>query len=179
MSNPNPPPAAVPAPRWALWIGLAALALYAVFLARHTVVVAGGSDSSGYLNSARLFAVGKLVTPLPVPADFPPPSRDEVPHFLPQGFFPDRQQPAILTPTYPTGLPLQFALASRLLGWTVGPWFVLLGSAVGAVGLCYLLGRELGLPFSLAAAGAVMLAAFPVFLFTSIQPLSDTPATAW
>lgn len=179
MSNPNPPSVAAPSPRWVRWIGVAALALFAAFLARHTVVVAGGSDSSGYLNSARLFAAGRLVTPLRVPADFPRPSRDEIMHYCPQGFYPGRHQHELLTPTYPTGLPLQYALAGRLLGWNAGPWFVVLGSAVAAVGLCYLLGRELGLPASLASAGAVMLGAFPVFLFTSIQPLSDTPATTW
>ena len=43
------------------WLGLLALAAYAVFLARNTAVVAGGSDSSGYLNSARLFAEGKFL----------------------------------------------------------------------------------------------------------------------
>jgi len=36
------------------------LALYAAFLSRHTAVVAGGADSSGYLNSARLFREGNL-----------------------------------------------------------------------------------------------------------------------
>lgn len=179
MSNPNPPSTAAARPRWAGWIGFAALALYAALLARHTVVVAGGSDSSGYLNSARLFAAGALVTPLRVPADFPPRTRDEITHFCPQGFFPDRRQPEILTPTYPNGLPLHYALAGKLLGWTAGPWLVVVGSAVAAVGLTFLLGRELGLSLGLAATGALIFGTFPVFLFTSIQPLSDTPATAW
>jgi 4-amino-4-deoxy-L-arabinose transferase-like glycosyltransferase len=56
---------------------------------------------------------------------------------------------------------------------------VVLAAAAAAVWLCYLAARELGLSRALAASGAVMLAAFPVFIFTSIQPLSDTPATAW
>jgi 4-amino-4-deoxy-L-arabinose transferase-like glycosyltransferase len=45
--------------------------------------------------------------------------------------------------------------------------------------LCYLVARELDISTWLAVAGAVVLAAFPVFIFTSIQPLSDTLATTW
>jgi hypothetical protein len=56
MSNPNPPAAAACHPRTVVWIGCLALALYGGFLSYHTTVVAGGADSSGYLNSAKLFA---------------------------------------------------------------------------------------------------------------------------
>jgi hypothetical protein len=52
-------------------------------------------------------------------------------------------------------------------------------AATSAVWLCYLVARELGLSAGLAAAGAIILGVFPVFLFTSVQTLSDTPATAW
>ncbi len=179
MSNPNPPSTAAIAPRWGWWIGIAALGLYLGWLARLTVIVAGGSDSSGYLNSARLFAEGRLMTELRVPSEFPRPTWAEAVHFTPQGFFADRRQPGMLTPTYPTGLPLQYALAARLFGWTAGPWLVVLGSACAALWLCYLLGRELGLPRTLAVTGSLLLGVFPVFIFTSFQPLSDTPATTW
>src|SRR5258708_38897947 len=39
---------------------------YAVFLRRYTSPYAGGSDSSGYLNSAALLLRGRLTTPKPV-----------------------------------------------------------------------------------------------------------------
>ncbi|MSU50731.1 MAG: hypothetical protein EXS37_16860 [Opitutus sp.] len=178
MSNPNPPAPAAAEPLWCRWLLVIALAGYAIFLARHTAVVAGGSDSSGYLNSARLFAEGRLLTDLRAPAEFGPRGSLDPMHFLPQGFFPFTD-PARLTPTYPTGLPLHFALAGKFFGWTVGPWLVVLLAAIAAVGLCFAAGRELGLTVELAATGAVTLAAFPVFIFTSVQPLSDTLATAW
>lgn len=175
MSNPNAPTR----PR-AWWRGLGAIALlgYAVFLAFHSAPVAGGSDSSGYLNSARLLAAGKLLTDLRSPPEFGPAASLDPMHFLPQGFFPARE-PGRLTPTYPTGLPLHFAAAGKLLGWKLGPLAVMLLAGISAVWLCYQAARDLGVDRSLAGAGAVALAVCPVFLFTSIQPLSDTLATAW
>ncbi len=195
MSNPNPPQAvnlpstareparteassqAAPAPRWFVILTIVALAAYAVFLSVNTTVVAGGADSSGYLNSARLLAAGQLQTELRIPAEFPP-STVSRRHFSPQGFnlFPDNPH---LAPTYPTGLPLHLAAAGRVLGWQAGGFLVLMLAATGAVWLCYQTARELGIDHTLAAAAAVMLAAFPVFIFTSVQTLSDTLATTW
>lgn len=178
MSNPNPPAATVRAPRWVQWLGVLALAGYAFFLARHSAIVAGGSDSSGYLNSARLLARGQLFTDLRAPAEFGARGTVNPMHFLPQGFFPTPDKTR-LTPTYPTGLPLHLALTGKLLGWETGPALLVLLAATGAVALCYLVAREVGVSVPLALAGAVVLAAFPVFVFTAVQPLSDTLATTW
>jgi len=178
MSNPNPPAALIRAPRWVRWLGLFALAGYAFFLSHHSAIVAGGSDSSGYLNSARLLAHGRLVTALRIPAEFGAHGTVNPMHFLPQGFFPAPDK-ARLTPTYPTGLPLLLALAGKLLGWETGPALLALLAATGALALCYLVAREAGVSVPLALAGAGVLAAFPVFIFTSVQPLSDTLATTW
>lgn len=174
------PPTTVPAgaPRWATWIALALFAVYGVFLAVTMSVAAGGSDSSGYLNSARLLASGQLQTDLRVPPEFGSPTEVNRYHFSPQGFGQFARNPR-LPPSYPTGLPLHFALAGRVFGWEVGPRLVQLLAALGAVALGFAAARELGLCRRLAAAGAVMLAVFPVFIFTSIQTLSDTLATTW
>jgi hypothetical protein len=166
------------APQCFTWLALLALAGYAVFLAGSITIAAGGSDSSGYLNSARLLASGRLQGEQRVPEEFGPLDRLDLVWFTPLGFFPHPNNPH-LPPTYPPGLPLHFALAAILTGWTVGPWLVLTGSALAAVCLCYCVARELGLDRWLAAAGAGALATCPVFLFTSIQPLSDTVATTW
>jgi len=62
MDFPHTPPR--PAPAW--WRGPAAatavlaLALYALLLAWNAEAVAGGSDSSGYMNHARLLASGHV-----------------------------------------------------------------------------------------------------------------------
>ncbi len=178
MSNPNPSVPPVRAPRWIVWLGLAALAGYAVFLARNSTVAAGGSDSSGYLNSARLLAAGRLATEVRVPAELGGPAGLFRPDFQPLGFRATAESPRMV-PTYPVGLPLHLAIAGKILGWSWGPLLCGLSAAVAAVWLCYAVGRELGLAVSLAAAAAVVLAACPVLLYTSIQPLSDTLATAW
>ena len=177
MSNPKPP-----SPRRTRVFAVVLLALlagYGVWLGMRAVVVAGGADSSGYLNSARLLAAAQGFTPLQVPAEFGGPGAVPPIHFTPVGFFPRSGHPADLAPTYPSGLPLQFAVAGRWLGWTAGPLAVMLAAALGALWLTYLLGRELGLAPELAATGATLLAASPGFVFTSVQPLSDTPATTW
>lgn len=171
-------PGVATGPRWFLWFALAVLAAYGVFLGTTMSVVAGGADSSGYLNSARLLASGQLQTELRVPAEFGSPTSVDRFHFSPQGFVKFAVSPR-LPPSYPTGLPLHFALAGKLFGWEVGPLLVQLLAALGAVVLCYASARELGVPWALAATGAVMLASFPVFIFTSIQTLSDTLATTW
>lgn len=178
MSNPNPPIHFVRAPRWLVWLGIVALAGYGVFIERNYSVVAGGSDSSGYLNSARLLAAGQLQTEVRAPAEFGPVSTLNRMHFLPLGFWPFPND-SKFTPTYPTGLPLHFALAGKISDWITGPRLVGLFAALGAVWLCYAVGRELGLDARLAAVGAVVLAVCPVFLFTSFQPMSDTLAGTW
>jgi len=166
------------APRWFRWVAGLALAVYGVFLGSTMSVAAGGSDSSGYLNSARLLAEGRLQTDLRVPPEFGRPTDVNRFHFSPQGFGQFAVNPR-LPPSYPTGLPLHFALAGKLFGWEVGPRLVQLLAALGAVALSYATARDLGVSWMLAGAGAVMLASFPVFIFTSIQTLSDTLATTW
>ena len=59
--------------RW-MCLGLFLLAAYGVFLGLHASVVAGGSDTSGYLNSARLLASGRLQDEERIPAEFGAPA---------------------------------------------------------------------------------------------------------
>ncbi len=178
MSNPNPLTAPVRAPRWLIWLGVLALASYGWFVERHYSIVAAGSDSSGYLNSARLLVNGQLQTELRLPAEFGPAATVDRMHFLPLGFWPFAKDSKI-TPTYPTGLPLHFALTGKFFGWLTGPRLIGLFAALGAVALCYATARELGVDPLLAAAGAVALGACPLFLFASFQPMSDTLASTW
>ncbi len=178
MSNPNPPAIAARAPRYFVSLAVLLLAGYAIFLALNTSTVAGGADSSGYLNSARLLASGHRQAAWRLPTPFlPVPSTSRL-HFSPHGFYPTADNP-LLPPTYPSGLPLHYAAAGLLLGWTAGPLAVSLLAAVGTLCLFYLIARELALDRWLAVAGAVCLASFPPLIFSSIQPLSDVLATAW
>ncbi|MDP3073359.1 MAG: glycosyltransferase family 39 protein [Opitutaceae bacterium] len=178
MSNPNPPADRRPARIVGAGLGILALLLYGGWLAANFSPFAGGADSSGYLNSARLLAAGRLTAEARVPAELA--SAPSLPPqlFQPHGFIP-AVEPGRLAPTYAVGLPLQLALASLVVGPALAPTVVGVLGALAALALLYAVARELGLDAGFAAAGAATLAAFPVFLFMSIQPLSDTPATAW
>ena len=177
MSNPNPPIAGPP-PRWWTWFTWALLAGYAIFLARNSSNVAGGADSSGYLNSARLLAAGEVTAELRTPPEFGPQENLRRQQFQPHGFVPFAGNPR-LSPTYAVGLPLQLALVGKLVGWDYAPAIVSIGNAIAALLLLYAIGRRFGLEPGLALSGSVLLAAYPVFIFISIQPLSDTVATTW
>ncbi|MES2697085.1 MAG: hypothetical protein V4773_26710 [Verrucomicrobiota bacterium] len=166
------------APRWFVWLGLIALIGYGFFISRHATVAAGGSDSSGYLNSAKLLASGKLEIPVRLPAGFGPPDAIGYSQFQPLGFTAFSNDTRLI-PTYPTGLPLHVALASKLLGWSLGPLFLQILGSMAALWLCYVVAREFGLELSLAAASVIILAACPVMIFSSTQPLSDLLATTW
>ena len=172
------PSASTAAPRPFRVLLFLALAGYGVFLGANATNVAGGSDSSGYLNSARLIAAGRLQTELRVPAEFGPQSGLDRLLFTPFGFYPFLEH-AALPPTYPVGLPLHLAAASKLVGWRLAPFFVEIAGALAAICLCYLIAREFQISPALAAAGATALGVCPIFVFTSIQPLSDTLATTW
>ncbi len=179
MSNPNPlhAPSARP-PHWFCWLGALALVCYGLFLAQNFAAVAGGSDSSGYLNSARLFAAGKLRTELRVPPEFRAAGQIDLTHFIPLGFWP-YQKTGLINPTYPTGLPLHLALAGKLLGWSIAPIAIGLFAALGSLALLYASARELGIHARFAAAGTFALAVCPLFIFIALQPLSDGLAATW
>ena len=92
--------------------GAALLAGYALVLFHHTSFAAGGSDSSGYLNGARLLARGRVTEPvrglerlkLPV---------DDAPLFIPLGYRPG-PRPGTMSPSYPPGLSLHMAAAAAV-----------------------------------------------------------------
>lgn len=156
---------------------VAALALYFVFLHRHTSFAVGGSDSSGYLNAARAIVKGPLVAPLPVLERLGLPE-SAGPAFAPLGYvyLHGRRAMGLL---YPIGFPLHESAAALLLGWERGPFLVSPVAAVLCLALVFFVGRELGLPRWAAAGAALMLAAVPSFIFQAVQPLSDVVATSW
>lgn len=170
--------AAARADRWFVWVGLLALVAYGIMIAVKGTIAAGGSDGSGYLNSARLLASGQLTSAVRSPAGVG--STEELPPvlFQPLGFVTSEEHHR-LKPNYPTGFPLHVALASTMVGWSLGPRLVEVAAALAAVLLCYGVGRQLGLTRALAATAAVVLAACPVMIFVSLQPLSDLLATTW
>lgn len=111
-----------------------------------------------------------------IPAEFGPAVSPF--HFMPLGYWVG-PKPGTIVPTYPSGLPLHFAGAGLALGWRLGPLWVIVGGALAAIWLCYLCGREIGVSPPLAAAGAAVIGSSPLFIFSSVQALSDTLAATW
>lgn len=166
-----------PATRTRLALGVL-LAAYAVFLAWHIGAVAGGSDNSGYFNEARLFS--RLSIHAPARALEGLPAADAPPYlYVPLGLKPSPSGPARLVPTYPPGLPLLLVPAAAVAGWDHAGDLTLILHALAGLALTFALGRRCGLSVPWAAAGAAVLGLSPVYIFTSLQALSDVPATVW
>jgi hypothetical protein len=163
-------------PAWLLFCG-ALLAGYALALFHHTSFAVGGSDSSGYLNAARLFASGRSFERVPGLEKLGlQPELARI--FIPLGYSPG-PRPGTMASSYPPGLPLHMALAAFLGGWAKAPFFVSPLAGLACVVLVYLLGRELQLPPAFSFAGSVLLAFFPTFVSLTLQPMSDVVAAAW
>ena len=161
---------------WAAVLGVLLVA-YLAWLSPLIAPYAGGSDSSGYLWSARLLRHAMLSARVDVPSRFPL----EVVGpgvFVPLG---GKLRPGTLelVPTYPTGLPLHIAAASLLVSEESAVKAVLLFAAGGTLCVLYLLGREAGLTRLWAGAACLLIACSPLFAFLAVQPLSDVLATLW
>ena len=156
---------------------LVALAFYGLFLARNVAAVAAGSDSSGYLNLARLLAAGRVHAQARTLAGLPP---SAAPRFLytPLGFLP-APDGTDLVPTYPTGFGLLALAAAPLAGWGHAADLVIILHSLAGVAATYALGRILGLAWGWAALGSAIVAASPLYLFMSLQAMSDVPSLAW
>jgi hypothetical protein len=135
--------------------------------------VAGGSDSSCYLMSARLLTRGAVALdqPLARAASW----KGAAAAFTPAGFTPSSADPARLVPICSPGLPLAMA-ASRSLRLSEFLVVPLLGAL--AVWLTYVVGTRIHRPLT-GAAAALLLVCSPTFLYQLVQPMSDVPATAW
>jgi len=164
------------APRWVA-LALLLAAAYGVFLSRYAAFAVGGSDSSGYANTARRLAAGTLLQ-RPRCLDRLGLSDALAPVFTPLGFLPG-PRPGTTAPLYPIGFPAHFAIAGELTGWDVGPFLVSPVAAATCLILLYLVGRELALTRLWSVAATLILAVFPPFLFQAVQPMSDVVATFW
>jgi dolichyl-phosphate-mannose-protein mannosyltransferase len=156
---------------------LAALAAYGAFVARNAAHAVGGSDSSGYANTARRLLSGTLVA-RPRSLDLLGLPDSLAPVATPLGFLAG-PRPGTMAPLYPIGFPAHLAAAALAGGWEKGPYLVSPIAAVVCLALLYLLSRELGLPPAWSAGTTAVLAAWPAFLFQAIQPMSDVVATLW
>lgn len=159
------------------WIGIiAAILAYGALLMWKMGAYAGGSDSSGYLNCARLLRDGKIRMASRTLRDAPADKLSAY-AYIPLGFSPC--EPGCMVPNYPIGLPLLVVASSWLVGWDAASHVTMWMHAMAGVALMFALARQAGIPVPLASLGAIMLAASPLYLFVSLQLLSDMPALVW
>ncbi len=176
----TPEPPQDPRPSWGLpglLIAAAALALYAVVLAWNMGACAGGSDASGYFNHARLLGEARLHVPARTLAVLIP-TPEESYLYVPLGMKPAPDGDG-LVPTYASGLPLLILAAQAFAGWTHAADWTLGIHAVLGVLLTYAAGRKFGLSVRWSALAAAVLATSPLYLFMSLQAMSDVPALVW
>ena len=152
--------------------------VYGLTLFLHRSTGAGGADSSGYLNEARMMTEGRtsipirLLTTLHLPTEY-------AYIFTPLGFAPSRLHPGRMVPTYPPGLPAHFAVAGMIGGWSQAPFLTPLLAGLISIALIFVLARQFGLNRWLSGAASAILAVCPVFLFMTAQPMSDVFALMW
>ncbi len=148
-----------------------------LFLSRYVEASAGGADSSGYLSFGRLLASGQIFSAeRPVPGYSLP---DEQAYFYcPLGFRPAPRGKGLVS-NYPPGLPLMFAITSKVIGWERAAPLVMLANCAAAIVLMVGFCRLMGLSFVGTACATAVLAASPITLAFSVQPMSDVPSMTW
>jgi hypothetical protein len=149
----------------------AAAAVLIVSIAWNTRA-AGGSDSSCYVLQAEAFARGQL-TLTDALSQVVPGATSAM--FAPTGFVPSRIAPFAAVPICGPGLAL--AMSAVSFAGRDAVFFVVPAFAALAVWVTFLLGRRLDDAVT-GATAAVLLATSPIFLYQSVQPMSDVPAAA-
>lgn len=134
---------------------------------------AGGSDSSCYILQADAFARGAVTLRDPLARAFP--ERGGA-LFGPTGFLPSPLMPAESVPICGPGLAIIMA-GFPAIGLPQGMFWVVPITAALTVWLTFLFARRVG-DATVGAVSAVVVAASPIFLYQSVQPMSDVPAAA-
>jgi hypothetical protein len=163
--------------RWPALVFVVGLVVYGVFLANFEGAYAGGSDSSGYLECARLLSAGHVRTRFREIPGLPAATVPEY-TYVPLGFKPSNSKQEMV-PTYPIGLPLIIAAIASVSGWDLAPHIALWLHAMAGVVLMFFLVRLSGLAPGWALLGAMLLALCPLYLMYAVQLMSDLPATTW
>jgi hypothetical protein len=156
---------------WLILIG------YAFVAAQEVSTAAGGADSAGYLNTARLFSEGKLTMPLrTVPGVSAQEFGSEI--YMPMPFrFTARQ--GEIAPVTAIGLPFMYAAAGSVMPLPLAVAFVIVLNAVLAVLFTRWAAAAFGLSWGWAWIAGFGVGLSPLSLFIGLQPLSDGASMTW
>jgi hypothetical protein len=154
-----------------------ALLAYLEILGLYSGAVAAGSDSSGYFNHAKLLAFGSVHTQVRTLPGLPQDERSPF-LYIPLGFTPAKDGNGMVA-TYPLGLSLFIVALKALIGWRHAGDAVILFHAAAGIAATYALARVLGLsrPWSVLCSAVIALS--PLYMFMSLQAMSDVPSLAW
>lgn len=158
--------------RWGRWIAIGAAVTSIAVAVHYGIFTAGGADAYGYVSQAALWAGGHLSAPDPLAAV----ASLVGPAAGPLGYQIART-PGLIVPTYPAGLPMAMAIATTV-GGPSAVYFVVPFFAGIAVWLTYLLGVRIA-DARAGVLAALLVASSPIFVFQSLEPMNDVPATAW
>ena len=156
------------------------LIAYGVILFRNLSYAAGGPDTSGYMNLAKLLASGRtryVIEPIRMLGLVP--TETLVSIFTPLGFTWGIEGTGTMAPGYQPGLPLHLVAAASIGGWNRAPFFVSPIAALLSVVMMFRIGREFGLSPFLSGVGAATLGLLPQLVWHALQPASDVVATLW
>ena len=151
-------------------IGAVAL-ISAIVAATFATRSAAGADASGYLSQADMWARGKLL-------HFESTGAVDTEGWLmtPLGWRPvgECNEPCqgVQVPTYPPGLPLLMAVPHAIAGINGATAVVIASAAIASWATGMIAGGVAGI------VAAALLALSPIFLYQSMQPMSDVPVTA-
>jgi hypothetical protein len=154
----------------------AALALMALYAGVHFgALVAGGSDSYGYVSQAGLWQRGLPIVQQDIVRPSPWPFAPQT--WSPLGYRASPKQRGAIVPLYAPGLPLLMALFQVVAGYC-GAFLVVPLCGALTIWLTYVLGRRLFDAPGIALWGACLVATSPVFLYQLMNAMSDVPVTA-
>ena len=152
-------------------IALSVAVITAVFATRS----AAGADASGYVSQAHMWRTTELLHDTRIPID-----RQADPWlFSPLGWRPIESSDVASfrqAPTYPPGLPLLMTVPEAIAGVDGASAVVVFLAAVAIISTA-LIASNLGGGIA-GVIAAMVLGLAPVFLYQSIQPMSDVPVTA-
>jgi len=154
-------------------------AFFALLLIFKMDAVAGGADSSGYLNHAKQIASGRVHEPMRMIGDASPSSNPELSPFtyVPLGYVPSGTDQMV--PTYPVGLSLLTAGVAIITGWNASAGVTMGLHALAGPLLIYALARCLGLTRRWSLVGVILSALCPLYVMYSLQLMSDLPSLVW